>query len=122
MLSLQKKVKLSGIKLSVTVLLGIAGRMRSLEHARATGELLTKMDPDYVGALTLMLIPGTPLHDKYERGEFELPDKYGMLMELREMIRFTDLTHGLFTSNHASNYLPLKIKYPEGKKRCVRDD
>ncbi|WP_459874649.1 radical SAM protein [Desulfothermus naphthae] len=117
---LAKKVKQAGIKLSVTVLLGIAGRMRSLEHARATGELLTKMDPDYVGALTLMLIPGTPLYEKYENGEFELPDKYGMLLELREMIRFTDLSNGLFTSNHASNYLPLKIKYPEGKESALK--
>ena len=56
------RVKEAGIQLSVTVLLGIGGRDKSLRHARATGELLSAMDPDFVGALTVMLIPGTPLY------------------------------------------------------------
>ena len=67
-----KRVMAAGIKLSVTVLLGLGGTERSLEHARATGRLLTAMDPDYVGALTLMLIPGTPLGDAYERGRVQI--------------------------------------------------
>ena len=114
-----KKVKAAGIKLSVTVLLGIAGRDKSLEHARATGQMLSTMDPDYIGALTVMLIPGTPLWEEYERGEFELPDQLGLLKELREMILHTNLTHGLFFSNHASNYLPVKARLPKGKQDAL---
>ncbi len=119
-LEMGKKVMDAGIKLSVTVLLGIGGRERSLIHARKTGELLTEMDPDYVGALTLMLIPGTPLHDDYVHGRFELPSQEKLLIELREMIYYTNLSKGLFFSNHASNYLPLKISYPEGKEEALR--
>ncbi len=119
-LEMGKKVMDAGIKLSVTVLLGIGGRERSLIHARKTGELLTEMDPDYVGALTLMLIPGTPLHDDYVHGRFELPSQEELLIELREMIYYTNLSKGLFFSNHASNYLPLKISYPEGKEEALR--
>jgi len=63
LIKMGRKVREAGIKLSVTVLLGIAGRERSLLHARATGNLLSEMDPNYVGALTVMLITGTPLHD-----------------------------------------------------------
>ncbi|MBW1862516.1 MAG: B12-binding domain-containing radical SAM protein, partial [Deltaproteobacteria bacterium] len=59
LITMGKKVREAGIKLSVTVLLGIAGSERTLEHARATGRLLSAMDPNYVGALTVMLIPGT---------------------------------------------------------------
>jgi len=114
------KVKKAGIKLSVTVILGIAGRERSLEHARATGELLSKIDPDYVGALTLLLIPGTPLYEKYKKGEFVLPTQKELLRELRELVYYTNLSSGLFTSNHASNYLPLKIKYPEDKEDALK--
>jgi radical SAM superfamily enzyme YgiQ (UPF0313 family) len=114
-----KKVKAAGIKLSVTVLLGIAGKEKSMEHARATGELLSAMDPDYIGALTVMLIPGTQLWEEHERGEFELPDELGLLMELREMISHTDLTRGLFFSNHASNYLPVKARLPKGKQDAL---
>ncbi|MEW6334199.1 MAG: radical SAM protein, partial [Thermodesulfobacteriota bacterium] len=76
-----RRVKEAGIQLSVTVLLGIGGRERSLRHARATGRLLSAMDPDFVGALTVMLIPGTPLYRDFTDGRFELPDEQGMLRE-----------------------------------------
>jgi radical SAM superfamily enzyme YgiQ (UPF0313 family) len=114
-----RKVKEAGMKLSVTVLLGIAGREKSLEHARATGELLSKMDPDYVGALTVMLIPGTPLYEDFRAGRFQLPDERELLVELREMIAHTNLTRGLFFSNHASNYLPVKARLPRGKQEAL---
>lgn len=119
LIAMGRKVREAGIKLSVTVLLGIAGRERSLEHARATGELLTRMDPNYVGALTVMLIPGTPLHDDYLSGQFELLNERELLMELREMITHTDLSRGLFFSNHASNYLPIKARLPKGKQEAL---
>ena len=119
LINMGRKVRDAGIKLSVTVLLGIAGRERSLEHARATGELLSAMDPNYVGALTVMLIPGTPLHEDFTSGKFELPDERGFLLELREMIAHTNLSRGLFFSNHASNYLPVKARLPKGKQQAL---
>ncbi|RLF57192.1 MAG: radical SAM protein, partial [Thermoplasmata archaeon] len=118
LIKMGRKVREAGIKLSVTVLLGIAGKDRSLEHARATGRLLSAMDPNYVGALTLMLIPGTPLHEEYEQGKFVLPDQRGFLVELREMLANTNLSRGLFFSNHASNYLPVKARLPKGKQEA----
>jgi len=116
LINMGRKVREAGIKLSVTVLLGIAGRERSLEHARATGELLSRMDPNYVGALTVMLIPGTPLHEESQNGTFEVPTEKELLLELREMIAHTNLSRGLFFSNHASNYLPIKARLPKGKQ------
>lgn len=115
-----QKVKRAEIKLSVTVLLGIAGTQRSLEHARATGELLSAMDPDYVGALTVMLIPGTPLYTDWEKGRFCLPDEQGILRELREMLASTRLSRGLFMANHASNYLPLRVRFPDQKESTLQ--
>ena len=114
-----KKVVDANIKLSVTVLLGIAGKEKSLEHAKATGELLSAMGPDYIGALTVMFVPGTPLHTAHEKGEFVLPDEFGLLRELREMIAHTNITRGLFFSNHASNYLPVKARLPRGKQDAL---
>ena len=114
-----RRVKEAGILLSATVLLGIGGRGQSLRHSRATGRLLSAMDPDYVGALTVMLIPGTPLYQDDESGAFELPDEAGLLRELREMIAHTDLSGGYFFSNHASNYLPVKAKLPGGKQKAL---
>jgi radical SAM superfamily enzyme YgiQ (UPF0313 family) len=119
LIAMGRKVKEAGIKLSVTVLLGIGGTERSLEHAKATGELLSAMDPDYVGALSVMLVPGTPLYEDYSRGGFRLPDQEGLLRELREMLAHTDLSRGLFFSNHASNYLPIKARLPRGKQEAL---
>jgi radical SAM superfamily enzyme YgiQ (UPF0313 family) len=119
LVSMGKKVKAAGMKLSVTVLLGIAGKERSLEHARATGRLLSAMDPNYVGALTVMLIRGTPLHEDFLSGRFHLPNERSLLVELREMISCTDLSRGLFFSNHASNYLPVRARLPRGKQDAL---
>ena len=119
LIAMGRKVREAGIKLSVTVLLGIAGTDRSLRHARATGDLLSAMDPNYIGALTVMLVPGTPLHERYLDGTFRPPGERETLMELREMIAHTNLTRGLFFSNHASNYLPVRARLPKGKEETL---
>lgn len=115
-----KKLAASGMALSLTVLIGVAGRERSLIHARETGRVLTAIDPKYVGGLSLMLNPGTPLYEEYERGDFQLPDTMEMLAELRTMIESTELTDGYFHANHASNYLPIKARLPEEKAETLR--
>lgn len=120
MVEAARRVRDAGLKLSVTVLLGIAGRNRSLEHARATGAVLSAMHPNYVGALTLMVLPNTELGEQVSRGEFELLTPRELLIELREMLSHTELSPGLFLSNHASNYLPLKVKMPGGKEAALK--
>lgn len=116
-----RRAKQAGFKLNVTVINGLGGVQDSLRHARETALALSKMDPDQIGALSLMLIPGTPLHDAHERGEFELPDAHGMLTEIREMLAGLTLTRGLFLANHASNYLPLKVRLPSGKQTALNE-
>lgn len=115
MIETGRKVKAAGIQLSVTVLLGVAGPERSALHAAETGRVLTALDPEYVGAMSLMLEPGTSLHTEYQAGRFALPEPLALLGELRSMIAATDLSNGLFHANHASNYLPIRAKLPEEK-------
>ncbi|MEJ5359087.1 MAG: radical SAM protein [Desulfobacterales bacterium] len=119
MIAAATKARQAGIKLSITVILGIAGRERSLVHARETGRVLSAIDPEYVGALSLMLIPGTPLYDDWVGGRFVLIEPVEMLRELREMIAATHLTQGLFHANHASNYLPLKARLPRDREAVL---
>lgn len=115
MIAMGKKARAAGMKLSVTVLLGIAGQERSDVHARETGRVLSAIDPEYVGALSLMLIPGTPLQEDYSSGVFTLIGPREMLAELRIMIAHTRLSRGMFHANHASNYLPIKARLPRDK-------
>lgn len=119
MIKMGRRVKAAGIKLSVTVLVGLGGRVRSMIHARETGRVLSAMDPDFVGALSLMLVPGTELNDQYERGDFVLINPEEMLAELGQMIAATHLTDGLFHANHASNYLPIRARLPRDKEQTL---
>ncbi len=119
MIKMGKRVKAAGIKLSVTVLLGLGGKERSKDHALETGRVLSGIDPEYVGALSLMLVPGSELYDAHERGEFEVIDAPQMLEELGIMISATHLSNGLFHANHASNYLPIRAKMPEDKEKTL---
>jgi len=118
-INMGQRVIAAGIKLSVTVLLGLAGPERSEVHAEATGRALSAMDPDYVGALSLMLLPNTPLGRDFEEGRFRLVSPMKMLSELKTMIAHTDLSGGLFFANHASNYLPIKARLPRDKEAAV---
>jgi radical SAM superfamily enzyme YgiQ (UPF0313 family) len=120
MIEMGRKAKEAGFKLSITVLLGIAGRQRSQIHAQETGRVLSAIDPEYVGALSLMLIPGTPLFNDHKDGNFALIEPDEMLAELRTMIAGTNLTRGLFhANNHASNYLPIKARLPKDKESTL---
>ena len=115
-----RRVKDSGILLSVTVILGIGGAEKSRAHAADTGKVLSEMDPDYVGALSIMVVPGTPIEKEIETGKLVLPTPFGMIQELETMIEHCHFTHCFFASNHASNYLPLRVQMPEEKEDALR--
>ncbi|HEX2957461.1 MAG TPA: hypothetical protein VHO70_11560, partial [Chitinispirillaceae bacterium] len=108
------------ILLSVTVLLGIGGVEKSMEHARDTARILTDIDPDFASALTVMIVPGTPLYEEYVQGKFVLPDQFGFLNEIGTIVAQSNFTDCFFASNHASNYLPVKAKLPEEKEEAVK--
>jgi radical SAM superfamily enzyme YgiQ (UPF0313 family) len=108
----------AGMALSVIVLLGIAGD-RSDEHARATAALVTAMDPEFFAALTVTVVPGTPLATLRARGKFSVPDVPRLLSELRTLVALAWPTDAVFRTNHASNYLPLGGRIPRDRDRIV---
>ncbi|MFH1841594.1 MAG: radical SAM protein [bacterium] len=113
------RLRAAGIRHSVIIMLGLGGTERSRLHAEATANLLSEMDPPYVGALTTMLIPGTALHDEASQGRFDLPDRWGMLAELETIITGSRFTRCRFHANHASNYLPLSLNLPTDRERAL---
>ena len=115
-----RKVKESGMLLSVTVILGIGGIEGSRAHAEETGKVLSEMDPDYVGALSLMIVPGTPIEREIETGKLVLPNPFGLIQELETLITSCHFSRCFFASNHASNYLPLRIRMPEEKEKALK--
>ncbi|MBN2062241.1 MAG: radical SAM protein [Deltaproteobacteria bacterium] len=111
------KAKDYGIRTSVTVILGLGGKKFSEQHAVNTGKAAGLMNPDFFAALTLMIVPGTPMDEMIRRGEFDpVTDPVELLKELELMILNID-SQGpvVFRTNHASNYLPLRGTLPDDK-------
>ncbi|MCX7912623.1 MAG: radical SAM protein, partial [Dehalococcoidales bacterium] len=52
MVAAGRRVKDAGIVFSVSVILGLGGPAQSREHALATPQVLSEIDPEYVGSLT----------------------------------------------------------------------
>ena len=114
-----KKVKEAGILLSVTVILGLGGVEGSEKHALDTAKILTEIDPDYGGALTLMLVPGTPLYQEWKQGTFTLISPFESLKELKMIIENSNFTDCFFSSMHASNYLSVRGRLPQEKEEMI---
>jgi radical SAM superfamily enzyme YgiQ (UPF0313 family) len=112
------RIKNSGISLSEYVLLGIGGEDRWKQHAMGTARVLNAVDPDFIRARTLIVLPGTPLNDKVEQGEFKRLSPEGILHEERLLIENLEVTSE-FVSDHVSNYLPLEGKFPEAKEKML---
>ena len=114
-----QKAKAAGFRISTIFLLGAGGIARSDEHARGSAELITQMDPDYLSALTLTVVPGTPLARTQGNTGWTLPEVPQLLGELRTMVAESRPTKALFRTNHASNYLPLGGTLPTDRERIV---
>ncbi|RPH87847.1 MAG: radical SAM protein [Deltaproteobacteria bacterium] len=114
------KVKEAGILLSATVILGLGGVQGSARHVSETARILTEMDPDYAGALTLTLIPGTALYKEWERGEFELITPFDSLRELKGLVENSTFTNCFFSSMHASNYFAIRGSMPQDRDKILK--
>jgi radical SAM superfamily enzyme YgiQ (UPF0313 family) len=116
-----RRAQAAGIKMSVMVLLGIAGRERSREHAEATARALSAMDPRYVSCLCATPVPGTPLFEQVRRGEFVPVGPEETLDELHTIVLRTESSGAVFRSNHASNWLPLAGRLPADRARLLAE-
>jgi radical SAM superfamily enzyme YgiQ (UPF0313 family) len=120
MIKAGRRVKEAGITFCVMIILGLGGIEGSQKHALETARVLTEIDPDHVGALTLTFIPGTPLYEQRERGEFHPLSPFQSLEELKLIIENSNFTDCFFSSMHASNYLSVSGQLPRDKEQMLR--
>ncbi|MFW9831839.1 MAG: radical SAM protein [Candidatus Thorarchaeota archaeon] len=103
------RLKEAGFTLSPIIILGLGGKDKSQQHALRTAETINHIDPPYLAALTLMLVPGTELYIQAQQNQFNPLSPLEILQELRILVeKLTNLTQCIFRTNHASNYLPLR--------------
>ncbi len=102
------KAREAGMALSVTAVSGLGSHELSNEHAIMTAKAFSNMKPEYIGLLTLDIMPGTPMYDWVKDGSFKLLNPIEVLEETKLMVENIDSDGSVFRANHASNYLPLK--------------
>ena len=115
-----QKVRRNGIALSVTAITGLGGPELLERHAIETAKAFNAMNPEYIGMLTLMVEPGTPLYDWVRDGEFQLLTQPQVLRETRLLVENLDSPGSVFRMNHASNYLVLKGTLNQDKGAMLR--
>ena len=120
MLEAGQRIVAAGFDLWVMVLIGLAGPgAASRAHALDTAAMVNAMRPRHLSALTYMPERGTVLGRAVERGEFQLLTAREALEETRLLLKHLEVSPLHFTSDHASNYLPLKGGLPEDREKLL---
>jgi radical SAM superfamily enzyme YgiQ (UPF0313 family) len=119
MVEAARRASAAGMATSVMILVGVAGRERSLAHARHSADAVNRMSPTYTALLTYTPTPGSPLFERVERGEWEAPGPLESLAEIRELVRGLRCQTYL-VCNHPSNYLSLQGRLPSAREEMLR--
>ena len=107
MIEAGQKVRAAGMILSMTIISGLGGKKLMKEHALNSAKVISAIKPEYVGFLTLLIEPGTPMYEQYRAGELDLLTPEEALDETQLFIENVDAEGTVFRANHASNYVPL---------------
>ena len=116
------KAKDAGFILSCMIILGLGGRMYTIDHAKDTAKVINKISPDYVGALTLYMEPNIEkeFHEKFGEPFLPLEDKE-VLVELYNLISNINLNNNtIFRANHASNVYAIGGTLPNDKVQILQ--
>ena len=114
-----QKARRCGFALSVTAISGLGSLELLEQHAVETARALSEMNPEYIGLLTLMVEPGTPLERWVREGSFTVLRSPDILRETEIFLRHIDSPGSVFRMNHASNYLTLKGALNEDREALL---
>jgi radical SAM superfamily enzyme YgiQ (UPF0313 family) len=115
MIEAGRRAQSAGLRLSVMILLGLGGVVRTREHALTTAETLNRMQPRLLSALRVIPVPGTEFHSETTSGRFEQLSEAGVVRELRLLVEHLELENTVFRANHTSNVIPLEARFPRDK-------
>ena len=110
----------AGMELYAIILIGLAGKERSAENALATANIINQMQPTDLAAMTYTPVPGTKMYQDIEHGKFHVLNDTECLIETRELVKNLQVPNLHFTSNHASNYVPIDGVLPKDKEAILQ--
>jgi radical SAM superfamily enzyme YgiQ (UPF0313 family) len=118
MLEAGLRLKDAGIDLWAIIMMGLAGQGEpSRKHSLETADLINRMAPQHCSAMTYMCAENTPMGEDVRAGRFRMLSQREVLEETRLFMEHIEVGPLHFTSDHASNYLPLKGTLPQEKEQ-----
>ena len=114
MIEAGQRAQAAGLRMSVMVLIGLAGAEGSSRHARATADALNRMQPRLLSALRLVTTPNTPIYKT-----FKMVTEFEAVTETRELIQGLALEQTVFRADHSSNIIPLEGRFPKDKPHLL---
>lgn len=110
----------AGMQLSAMVIVGLAGRGRSIEHAGKTADVINDIQPTMLSIMTLQLREGTPLKKMADTGRFiplSLPE---VLVELATLVKHINVSRPcLLRASRLYNPLSLSGTLPDDKENLL---
>jgi radical SAM superfamily enzyme YgiQ (UPF0313 family) len=114
MLVLCQNAQAADLKLSIPAILGLAGRKRSAEHARATATWINALSPEYFSLLTMFRRHNDAYFTRID------PLSHGeVLEEALAVVRELNPVGTILRSNHVSNSLNLAGRYPRDREAII---
>lgn len=126
-----KKVMQAGFELSEYWMPGLGGKAMWQAHARNTARVLNEINPHYIRSRPFFPMPGTPLFEAHESGDYQPLSPRGQLHELKLMMAELEVTSKV-CFDHAANWWIGKngglllthsyegYKFPEQKPRVLQ--
>jgi len=115
-----KKVTEAGLSLCVYIILGLGGKKMWKEHALSTANVINQINPHFIRVRTLSIRPGTPLEEKWKRGDFIRLNDEEIVKEERLLIENLQGIDSYFVSDHILNLLEeIEGRLPKDKEKML---
>lgn len=107
--------KAAGIEVLISIIFGIGGKERSIEHIVETTKLLNVLQPEELAPMALTIQPGTILQKQVDSGEFIQATPLQILEEEKYLLENLEDFDMLYWGDHGNNIETLRGMLPQNR-------
>lgn len=113
-------LKEAGYEIWGIIMVGLAGGGDAyIREATMTADMINKIEPQHLSAMTYTPVPGTPMYKEIEDGKFTVQTPRESLQETILLVEKLEQKGLHFTSNHASNYVSVDATLSEDREKVL---
>lgn len=116
-----RRAKEAGIEVLASYIFGLGGKERSLEHAKATTDLINLTKPEELAPMALAVQPGSELEREIEEGKFTLATPKQVLEEEKYLLENLEDFPMYYWGDHGNNIVPQRGLFPEQKEKFLQN-